>query len=79
MITQQKAQYQEEMIPEEVSETHSEVTDDLYDEAVDLIIGMQTAYSTSLGLLPSYGPTTPRSSIASIRRAALVYPILNRL
>lgn len=43
VITQQKAQYQEEMIPEETTETHSEVTDDLYDEAVALIVGMQTA------------------------------------
>ncbi|MCY9110612.1 DNA translocase FtsK [Bacillus atrophaeus] len=43
VITQQKAQYQEEMIPEEITETHSEVSDDLYDEAVELIVGMQTA------------------------------------
>ncbi|MCY8809379.1 DNA translocase FtsK [Bacillus atrophaeus] len=43
VITQQKAQYQEEMIPEETTETHSEVSDDLYDEAVELIVGMQTA------------------------------------
>ncbi|MBU5264914.1 FtsK/SpoIIIE family DNA translocase [Bacillus atrophaeus] len=43
VITQQKAQYQEEMIPEETTETHSEVLDDLYDEAVELIVGMQTA------------------------------------
>ncbi|MCG8395178.1 DNA translocase FtsK [Bacillus atrophaeus] len=43
VITQQKAQYQEEMIPEEITETQSEVSDDLYDEAVELIVGMQTA------------------------------------
>ncbi|MBD4898601.1 cell division protein FtsK, partial [Xanthomonas citri pv. citri] len=43
VITQQKAQYQEEMIPEETTETHSEVTDELYHEAVELIVGMQTA------------------------------------
>ncbi|MCY8837795.1 FtsK/SpoIIIE family DNA translocase [Bacillus atrophaeus] len=43
VITQQKAQYQDEMIPEETTETHSEVSDDLYDEAVELIVGMQTA------------------------------------
>lgn len=43
VITQQKAQYQEEMIPDEVSEPQAEVSDDLYDEAVELVVGMQTA------------------------------------
>jgi len=43
VIGQQKAQYQEEMIPEDVPETTSEVADDLYQDAVDLIIDMQTA------------------------------------
>lgn len=42
-IEQQKASYQEEMIPEEPSETASEVDDDLYDDAVQLIIEMQSA------------------------------------
>jgi S-DNA-T family DNA segregation ATPase FtsK/SpoIIIE len=43
VIGQQKAQYQEEMIPEDVPETMTEVDDDLYDEAVELILEMQTA------------------------------------
>lgn len=43
VISQQKAQYQEEMIPDDVSETHEEIDDDLYDEAVHLIAEMQTA------------------------------------
>ena len=43
VIGQQKAQYQEEMIPDEVQSNYSDVTDDLYDEAVQLIIDMQTA------------------------------------
>lgn len=43
VITQQKAQYQEDMIPDDVSEPQGEVTDDLYDEAVELVVGMQTA------------------------------------
>jgi DNA segregation ATPase FtsK/SpoIIIE, S-DNA-T family len=43
VIGQQKAQYQEEMIPEDIPETTSEVADDLYQDAVDLIIEMQTA------------------------------------
>ncbi|QFK71038.1 DNA translocase FtsK [Pradoshia sp. D12] len=43
VISQQRAQYQENMIPDEVQETVSESTDDLYDEAVKLIADMQTA------------------------------------
>ena len=43
-IAQQKAQYQEEMIPTEVEEVSpDEQTDDLYDEAVQLVTDMQTA------------------------------------
>ncbi|MBD7983585.1 DNA translocase FtsK [Sporosarcina sp. Sa2YVA2] len=44
VIEQQKAQYQEEMIPQEVEEVPAyEETDDLYDEAVQLVTEMQTA------------------------------------
>ncbi|MGD6899918.1 DNA translocase FtsK [Bacillus infantis] len=43
VISQQKVQYQEEMIPDDVPETASEVDDDLYEEAVELIVEMQTA------------------------------------
>jgi len=43
VIEQQKAQYQEEMIPDEIPETTAEVEDELYNEAVDLILEMQTA------------------------------------
>lgn len=44
VIEQQKAQYQEEMIPTEVEVVppHEE-TDDLYDEAVQMVVEMQTA------------------------------------
>ncbi|MGG2074998.1 DNA translocase FtsK [Lysinibacillus irui] len=42
VIEQQKAQYQEEMIPTE-EETILEETDELYDEAVQLVVSMQTA------------------------------------
>ncbi|ARK22765.1 DNA translocase FtsK [Sporosarcina ureae] len=44
VIEQQKAQYQEEMIPTEVEVVapHEE-TDDLYDEAVQMVVDMQTA------------------------------------
>jgi S-DNA-T family DNA segregation ATPase FtsK/SpoIIIE len=44
VIEQQKAQYQEEMIPTEVEEVPPyEETDELYDEAVQLVTEMQTA------------------------------------
>ncbi|MFE8695123.1 DNA translocase FtsK [Cytobacillus sp. FJAT-53684] len=43
VIDQQKAQYQEEMIPDDIPEMTTVVDDDLYDEAVELILEMQTA------------------------------------
>ncbi|WP_338754088.1 DNA translocase FtsK [Bacillus sp. FJAT-52991] len=43
VISQQKAQYQEDMIPEDVPEQTSQVEDELYEEAVQLVAGMQTA------------------------------------
>lgn len=43
VISQQKAQYQEDMIPEDLPEKSQEVEDELYDEAVQLIVEMQTA------------------------------------
>jgi len=43
-IEQQKAQYQEEMIPTEIVDVPlDEQTDDIYDEAVQLVTDMQTA------------------------------------
>lgn len=43
VIGQQKAQYQEEMIPDDIPETQGEVDDELYDDAVELVVEMQTA------------------------------------
>lgn len=43
VISQQKAQYQEEMIPDDQPTNYSEVEDDLYEDAVQLITEMQTA------------------------------------
>ncbi|MET1015103.1 MAG: DNA translocase FtsK [Paenisporosarcina sp.] len=44
VIAQQKAQYQEEMIPSDIEEVAiEEQTDDLYEEAVQLVTDMQTA------------------------------------
>ncbi|MCD5322743.1 MULTISPECIES: DNA translocase FtsK [Pontibacillus] len=42
-VEQQKAQYEEEMIPEEESEVKQEVDDDLYEDAVALVLEMQSA------------------------------------
>ncbi|MDM5189500.1 DNA translocase FtsK [Bacillus sp. DX4.1] len=43
VVAQQKAQYQEDMIPQDVPDTKREVEDSLYDEAVQLVVEMQTA------------------------------------
>ena len=43
VIAQQKAQYQEEMIPTDAPEQVDEFADELYDEAVQLVAEMQTA------------------------------------
>lgn len=74
VITREKAQYQEEMIPEEVSETHSEVTDDLYDEAVDLIIGMQTASVSMLQRRFRIGYTRAARLIDAMEERGVVGP-----
>lgn len=43
VIDQQKAQYEEEMTPDDVVETHEEPTDELFYDAVDLVMQMNTA------------------------------------
>jgi S-DNA-T family DNA segregation ATPase FtsK/SpoIIIE len=43
VIAQQKAQYQEDMIPKDTPESEDDFEDDLYDEAVELVVEMQTA------------------------------------
>lgn len=44
VISQQKAQYNEEMIPDEIPEkSMNDVTDELYEDAVSLVVNMQTA------------------------------------
>ncbi|MDR4433999.1 DNA translocase SpoIIIE [Bacillus tequilensis] len=74
VITQQKAQYQEEMIPEETTETHSEVTDDLYDEAVELIVGMQTASVSMLQRRFRIGYTRAARLIDAMEERGVVGP-----
>ncbi|MGM9924073.1 MAG: DNA translocase FtsK [Bacillus sp. (in: firmicutes)] len=43
VISQQKAQYQEDMIPDEHQEATEEVEDEIYDSAVELVVEMGTA------------------------------------
>ncbi|WP_142367326.1 FtsK/SpoIIIE family DNA translocase [Bacillus halotolerans] len=74
VITQQKAQYQEEMIPEETTETHTEVTDDLYDEAVELIVGMQTASVSMLQRRFRIGYTRAARLIDAMEERGVVGP-----
>ncbi|MGR3285419.1 DNA translocase FtsK [Bacillus sonorensis] len=74
VITQQKAQYQEEMIPEETSETLSEVTDDLYDEAVALVVGMQTASVSMLQRRFRIGYTRAARLIDAMEERGVVGP-----
>ncbi|PCK21479.1 cell division protein FtsK [Bacillus pumilus] len=75
VITQQKAQYQEEMIPSE--ETHDQlaaVEDDLYDEAVELIIGMQTASVSMLQRRFRIGYTRAARLIDAMEERGVVGP-----
>ncbi|MED3601444.1 DNA translocase SpoIIIE [Bacillus subtilis] len=74
VITQQKAQYQEEMIPEETTETHSEVTDELYDEALELIVGMQTASVSMLQRRFRIGYTRAARLIDAMEERGVVGP-----
>ncbi|WP_448012247.1 DNA translocase FtsK [Bacillus pumilus] len=75
VITQQKAQYQEEMIPtEETQEQLKSVDDDLYDEAVELIIGMQTASVSMLQRRFRIGYTRAARLIDAMEERGVVGP-----
>ncbi|MDI5787489.1 DNA translocase FtsK [Bacillus licheniformis] len=69
-----KAQYQEEMIPEETQETVSEVTDDLYDEAVALVVSMQTASVSMLQRRFRIGYTRAARLIDAMEERGIVGP-----
>ncbi len=75
VITQQKAQYQEEMIPsEEPQDQLASVDDDLYDEAVELIIGMQTASVSMLQRRFRIGYTRAARLIDAMEERGVVGP-----
>ncbi|MDA7025800.1 DNA translocase FtsK [Bacillus sp. CLL-7-23] len=74
VIEQQKAQYQEEMIPEDTPETFNEVTDDLYDEAVALVVSMQTASVSMLQRRFRIGYTRAARLIDAMEERGIVGP-----
>ncbi|WP_409253755.1 DNA translocase FtsK [Bacillus sp. SCS-153A] len=76
VIGQQRAQYQEEMIPDEVPEGESSasVEDDLYDEAVQLIAEMQTASVSMLQRRFRIGYTRAARLIDAMEERGVVGP-----
>ncbi|KAB2337569.1 DNA translocase FtsK [Cytobacillus depressus] len=74
VIEQQKAQYQEEMIPDDLPETTGEVADDLYDDAVELILEMQTASVSMLQRRFRIGYTRAARLIDEMEARGIVGP-----
>ncbi|SHN16902.1 FtsK/SpoIIIE family DNA translocase [Gracilibacillus kekensis] len=73
-IEQQKAQYQDEMIPEEETEVVQEVDDDLYDDAVQLILEMQSASVSMLQRRFRIGYTRAARLIDAMEARGIVGP-----
>lgn len=74
VISQQKAQYQEEMIPSDNHEEHEEVDDDLYDEAVELVVEMQSASVSMLQRRFRIGYTRAARLIDAMEARGVVGP-----
>ncbi|HHY74705.1 MAG TPA: DNA translocase FtsK [Bacillus bacterium] len=74
VISQQKAQYHEEMMPTEENEIHVEVDDDLFEEAVELIIEMQTASVSMLQRRFRIGYTRAARLIDAMEAKGIVGP-----
>ncbi|SFM31247.1 DNA translocase FtsK [Gracilibacillus orientalis] len=73
-VEQQKAQYQEEMIPEEETEVVQEVDDDLFDDAVQLVLEMQTASVSMLQRRFRVGYTRAARLIDAMEDRGIVGP-----
>ncbi|MBY7143611.1 cell division protein FtsK [Virgibacillus sp. NKC19-3] len=73
-IDQQKAAYQEEMIPEEASQVSEEVEDEIYDDAVHLIIEMQSASVSMLQRRFRIGYTRAARLIDAMEDRGIVGP-----
>lgn len=74
VTSQQKAQYQEEMIPDDVLDTEEEVEDELYDEAVQLVAEMQTASVSLLQRRFRIGYTRAARLIDEMEKRGVVGP-----
>lgn len=73
-IEQQKAQYQEEMIPEEENEVKEEVDDELFDDAVALVLEMQSASVSMLQRKFRVGYTRAARLIDAMEERGIVGP-----
>ncbi|WP_042144724.1 DNA translocase FtsK [Paucisalibacillus sp. EB02] len=73
-IEQQKASYQEEMIPEETNDMVEEVDDELYDDAVQLITEMQSASVSMLQRRFRIGYTRAARLIDAMEARGIVGP-----
>lgn len=71
---QQKAEYQEEMIPDEVSEIEDEVEDELYEDAVQLVAELQTASVSMLQRRFRIGYTRAARLIDEMEKRGVVGP-----
>ena len=74
VIGQQKAQYQEDMIPDDLPQKRGEVEDELYNEAVDLILEMQTASVSMLQRRFRIGYTRAARLIDEMEARGIVGP-----
>jgi DNA segregation ATPase FtsK/SpoIIIE, S-DNA-T family len=74
VISQQKAQYQEDMIPSEVKEGQAEVDDELYAQAVQLVREMQTASVSMLQRRFRVGYTRAARLIDAMEERGIVGP-----
>lgn len=73
-IDQQKASYQEEMIPEDTNEVVEEVDDELYEEAVELIVELQSASVSMLQRRFRIGYTRAARLIDAMEARGIVGP-----
>lgn len=74
VISQQKVQYQEDMIPDEINESEEEVEDELYEDAVHLIAEMQTASVSMLQRRFRIGYTRAARLIDEMEKRGIVGP-----
>ncbi|MBB6444214.1 DNA translocase FtsK [Bacillus benzoevorans] len=74
VIGQQKAQYQEDMIPDDIPQKRGEVEDELYSDAVDLVLEMQTASVSMLQRRFRIGYTRAARLIDEMEARGIVGP-----